>query len=361
MSISVGSSYLTASISNDRINEMLISHAPPHMTIWKKIIDFFFSTGEREALDCLFKLCNPTPDLTSCEIEDIFFRLKALCSPAYKEKFCHNHIDSSSTSRLHIRDENGDDFLYIEINGEVCNYNILGKLFIFEDNITPVFTQENETNIHGLSITHRKINSQPLFDNIAWMKDDFYHVSYGNNDFQLDFKTFYHNVINNITSVNKYNNFHLWREEEKETYLSSILNKEIDTQLSNKQINLSKKDKDDIFNHTKNKLGVYNLKLNSECAQSSIKHTVLTLMNKDESFYDFIKKTANDRNIKNVITTDIVNTLSNHIFEDMFMDEMSLPRDWIHVIRKSVSDSLDGNPARSSENGAAKVLSGHFK
>lgn len=347
MSISVGSSYLTASISNDRINEMLISHAPPHMTIWEKIKDFFFATGEREALDCLFKLCNPTPDLTSCEIEDIFFRLKALCSPAYKERFCHNHIDSSSTGRLHIKDESGSDFLYIDIDGEVCNYNILGKLFIFEYNMTPGFTQEHEKNIHGLSITHKKINPQPFFDNISWMKDNFYYVSYENNSFQLDFKVFYDDVFNYITSANKGNNFHLWREEEKETYISSIINKEIDTQLSNNQINLSKKDKEDTFNHSKNELDVYNLKLNIECAQSSIKHVVLTLINKNESFCEFIEKTANDRNIKNVITTDIVNALSNHIFEDIFMDEMSLPRDWIHVIRKSVSDSLDDKPARS--------------
>lgn len=42
MGISVGSSYLIASINNDIINEMLTSHAPPHMTIWGKIKDFFF-------------------------------------------------------------------------------------------------------------------------------------------------------------------------------------------------------------------------------------------------------------------------------------------------------------------------------
>ncbi|CNI72770.1 type III secrection system effector, WxxxE family [Yersinia pekkanenii] len=336
MGISIGSSYLTASISNDRINEMLITHAPPHMSIWGKIKDFFFATGEREALDYLFKLCNPTPDLTSSEIEDTFFRLKALCSPGYKERFCHNHIDSSSTGKLHIKDENGDDLLYIEMNGEVCNYNILGKLFVFEDNIKPWFTQEHETNINGLSITHKKIKSQSLVDNIVWMKNDFYHVSYESNNFQLDFKVFYDDVINYLTSVNKSNNFHLWREEEKETYISSIINKEIDTQVSNKHVNLSKKDKDDIFNRSGNNLGVYNLKLNSKCAQSSIKHMVLNLINKNESFYDFINKTATDRNIKNVITTDMVNALSNHIFEDMFMYEMSLPHDWIHVIRKSV-------------------------
>lgn len=100
----------------------------------------------------MFKLCNPTPDLTCCEIEDTFFRLKELCSPAYKERFCHNHIDSSSAGRLHIKDDNGNDLLYIEMNGEVCNYNILDKLFIFESDITLGVTQEHETNIHGLSV-----------------------------------------------------------------------------------------------------------------------------------------------------------------------------------------------------------------
>ncbi len=347
MGISVGDSYLTATISNDRINEMLITHTPPHMTIWGKIKDFFFATGEKEALDCLFKLCNPTPDLTSSEIEDTFFRLKALCSSGYKERFCHNHIDSSSTGKLHIKDESGDDLIYIEINGEVCNYNILGVMFIFDNNIMPWFTQELETNICGLSITHKKINSQPLIDNIVWMRNDFYHVSYENDNFQLNSRVFYDNVIGYITSVNKGDYFHLWREEEKETYISSILNKEIDTQVSNKQINLSRKDKDGIFERLHRELGVYNLRLNSKCAQSSIKHIVLTLINKNGSFHNFINKAATDRNIKNAITTDMVNAISNHIFENMFMDEMSLPHDWIHIIRKSVSDSLDDEPARS--------------
>ena len=340
MGISVGSSYFTASISNDRINEMFTSNMPPHMTLWGKIKHFFFATGEREALDCLFKLCNPTPYLTCSEIEDTFFRLKELCSPAYKERFCYNHIDSSSANRLHIKDDNGHDLLYIEMNGEEFNYSILNKLFIFENDITPVFTQEHETNINGLSITHKKINPQSLSNNIAWMKNDFYYLSYRNNNFNLNFEIFYDDTIKFITSVNKGNNFHLWREEEKETYISSIINKEIDIQFRNQPINLSKKDKDDVFNHIKNKLDVCNLKLNSKCAQSSITHTVLTLIYRNESFHDFLKKTANDMNIKNVIITDIVNVLSNHIFEYMFMDEMSLPRDWIHVIRKSVRGLL---------------------
>lgn len=310
MSISVGSSYLTSSISNDRINEMLISHAPPHMTIWGKIKDFFFATGEREALDCLFKLCNPTPDLTSREIVDIFFRLEALCSPVYKERFCNDHAGN----KLHIRDESGYDLIYIGMNGEVCNYNVLGKSFIFEYNLTPLSAQEHKTNVHGLFITHEKIDPQPLIiDDIVWLKNDFYHVSYEGNNFQLDFKVFYDDAINYITSVNKENEFRLWREEEKEAFISSTINKGIDTLVNNKQINLSEENKDDIFNHLNNELGLCNLKFNKKHAQSSIQNVVLALLNKNESFHDFIEKTTKDRNIKNVITTDIVNALSNHM------------------------------------------------
>ncbi|ARF52139.1 hypothetical protein DSJ_23000 (plasmid) [Pantoea stewartii subsp. stewartii DC283] len=321
---------------------MLISHTPPHMTIWEKIKDFFFTTGEREALDCLFELCNPTPDLTSSEIEDIFFRLKALCSPAYKERFCHNHFDSSYKGRLHIQDENGNDILYVEINREVCNYNILGKSFIFEKNITPGIVKDHETSIPDLSITHKKINSKKSFESIAWMKDNIYQLSYKNNNLELDFTVFYDDIFNHITSFNKGDHFYLWREEEKETYISSIINKEIDNQLSTKKINLSKNYyKDYIFNRLKNELGTYNVKLNSKSAQSSIKHAVLTSLMRNRSFNEFIRENANDMNIKNIITTDLVNALSNQIFEDMFIDEMSLPREWIYIIRKSVSDSLN--------------------
>jgi hypothetical protein len=339
MGLSVGNSLFTASISNDTINEMLITHSEPHMTIWEKIKDFFFATGETEALNCLFKLCNPEPNLTSSEVEGIFFRLKELVSDGYKERFCHNHIDSSSTGKLHIKDENGNDLLYIQMNGKVCNYTILGKTFIFENNIMPCSPQEHETSIDGLSIIFQEIEPQSPNDNLVWMKDSFYCLSYENNNFNLDFKAFYDDVINYITSIHKGNAFDEWREEEKKTYISAAINKEIDNQnqIFNKNINSPKIDKNDVFECVKNDLGISSLSLDSKCAQSSIKHCVLTLINNNESWRDFIKKSFTDSNSKNIINTDMVNALSNHIFKDLFMTEINLPYKWISIVRCSVN------------------------
>ncbi|KML23271.1 hypothetical protein VL10_12930 [Leclercia adecarboxylata] len=80
MRIIVGRSYFTAGINSDRINEML----PPLYDYMEKNKRLFFSTV-RDTLICLYNLCNPTPDLTSREVEDLYFHLKAL-SPPYADK-----------------------------------------------------------------------------------------------------------------------------------------------------------------------------------------------------------------------------------------------------------------------------------
>ncbi|MFP1927281.1 hypothetical protein ACLEE4_00825 [Lonsdalea quercina] len=348
MDITVGNSFLTASISSDRINEMLMDHTQPHLTLWERIKDFFCTTGQREALACLFKLCHPSPEMTSGEVESIFFRLKELASPGYKERFCHNHIDSSSTGKLHIKDENGKDFMCIDMSGELCNYTILGKTFIYDGKIMPGVPREYETNVEGLSITYRKMEPQPLTDSVIWMMGGLFCVSYENNSLKLNFNTVYEDVSNQIASAQKGEKFELWKEQEKETYISAFINKEIDNQVGHRKALFSTKSKDIIFNRIKEDLSGYKFQLNSVGAQSSIKYCVLTLIRKDESFYDFITKTSVDRNVKEIITTDLVNALSNEIFEDIFRDEMNLPDDWQHIIRSSVRDSirsyLEANP-----------------
>ncbi|HCC0890295.1 TPA: hypothetical protein M4K80_003882 [Salmonella enterica] len=340
MGLSVGTSYCTAIISNETINNILSSGAEPYMTIWEQIKDFFFGTGHKEALDCLYKLCNPTPDLKDTEIKGLFFRLKELASPGYQERFIHDFVEESSTGSLYLKDDDGDVLLYIEMTEGACNYTILGKTFIFNTREMPFSLQECETSTSDLSIIFQQSKSQSRTDSILWLKDHCYCVSYKDVSFNFDFKGFYQSALNFITAMQPGDNFTLWREEEKETYISATVNKTIDIQASNKQKRLSKEVKEGVFEHVKNNLGVGNLRLNSNCAQSSIKHCVLTLLNKDEHWNDFINKATTKREVKNSITTDMVNVVSNHIFEKMFGEEMKLPGEWNSKVRSLVRESM---------------------
>ncbi|EAW8082021.1 hypothetical protein ABVL22_003983 [Salmonella enterica] len=342
MGLTVGHSYLTATISRETINKMLSSGELPHMTIWECIKDFFFSTGQREALNCLHKLCNPTPDLKDTDVTSCFFRLKELASPGYQERFTHDFEESStgSTGSLYLKDSYGNVFLYIEMSEGSCNYTILGKTFIFNTSQMPHSQQECEISTPGLSIIFQESESQSSTDSILWLKDGCYLVSYESGEFNLDFNSFYQRVLNFITSVQKGDNFRLWQNEEKETYLSAMVNKAIDLHSGEKQVKLSKQVKEGVFEHVKNNLGVCDLRLNSACAQSSIKHCVLTLLNKDECWGSFINQTSTDGEVKKTITADMVSTVSNKIFENIFGAEMKLPEKWSCRVYSLVRDSI---------------------
>ncbi|EBC0458314.1 hypothetical protein CSO86_003914 [Salmonella enterica subsp. diarizonae] len=340
MGISVGHSYFTATISSETINKMFSSDELPHMTIWECIKDFFFDTGQREALNCLHKLCNPTPDLKDTDITSCFFRLKELASPGYQERFIHDFAEESSTGSLYLKDNYGDVFLYIEMSEGLCNYTILGKTFIFNTSQMPHSQQECETSTPNLSIIFQESESQSSSDSILWLKDGCYLASYGTGEFNLDFNEFYQSVLNFITSVQKGDNFRLWQNEEKETYISAMVNKAIDIHSGEKQVKLSKQVKEGVFEHVKNNLGVCDLRLNSSCAQSSIKHCVLTLLNKDKVWGSFINQTSTDGEVKKTITTDMVSIVSNQIFGKMFGDEMKLPEKWSSIVCSLVRDSI---------------------
>ncbi|MBA3112866.1 hypothetical protein CBX57_016045 [Salmonella enterica] len=343
MGINVGHSYCTATISSETINNMLSSGAPPQMTIWEHIKDFFFGTGQKEALSCLHKLCNPTPDLNDKEIRSCFFRLKELASPGYQERFIHDFSEESSTGSsgsLYLKDDNGDVLLYIDMNEGSCNYTILRRTFIFNTSQILHSQQKYETSTPDLSIIFQESESHSSSDSILWLKDGCYSVSYGADEFNLNFNCFYQNVLNFITSMQKGENFSLWQNQEQETYLSAMVNKAIDTYSDENQVKLSKQVKESVFNHVQNHFGVHDLRLNSACAQSSIKHSVLTMLNKDEGWGKFINQTTLDRAVKNGINTDMASVVSDQIFECMFGEKMGLPAGWSSKLCSLVKDSI---------------------
>ncbi|HCL5251682.1 TPA: hypothetical protein N2G30_001797 [Salmonella enterica] len=343
MGISVGHSYFTATISSETINNMLSSGERPHMTIWECIKDFFFDTGQKEALSCLHKLCNPAPGLNDKEIRTCFFRLKELASPGYQQRFIHDFSEESSTGNtgsLYLKDDSGDVCLYIDMNEGSCNYTILGKTFIFDTSKMPHSQQECETCTPDLSIIFQESESQSSSDSILFLKNGCYSVSYGVSKFSLDFNGLYQSVLDVITSMQQGDNFKLWQEEEQETYLSAMVNKAIDNYSGKKQVKLSKQVKDGVFEYVKDNFGVHDLRLNSVCAQSSLKQCVLTILNKHEEWGKFINQTTPDRAVKNGITIDMVTVVSNKIFENMFGEKMRLPANWSSRLCSLVKDSI---------------------
>lgn len=104
MSFSVGSGLLTAHISHHRLYDIKESSSPPEISLWEKIKHFFFSTHQKEALSCVYKLYHhESLNLSEQEIRDTFIRLKTLASPDCRNKFV---IDRSISEDIYkINDE----------------------------------------------------------------------------------------------------------------------------------------------------------------------------------------------------------------------------------------------------------------
>jgi len=67
--------------------------APPTLSIWEKIKEFFCRTHQTEAMACLHKLCHPDPSLTKIETKALFERLRELAYPGFEDYFSVNEAD----------------------------------------------------------------------------------------------------------------------------------------------------------------------------------------------------------------------------------------------------------------------------
>ncbi|WP_334473214.1 hypothetical protein [Arsenophonus sp. PmNCSU2021_1] len=115
MSISIGSGYFHTYISNEKINDILEKNTPPHMSLWEKIKDFFCSTHQAEAQECIYKLCHPPIGTTPDDVENIFKRLSELAHPKWEGNFL-NRVKYFEDNSFYIKDKNGDEILSIIID-----------------------------------------------------------------------------------------------------------------------------------------------------------------------------------------------------------------------------------------------------
>lgn len=126
MSFSVGSGYLSACISNDQINAILDSNTPPNISIWDKIKDFFFSTHQAEAQDCLYQICHPSAGTTPSDVNALFERLRELAHPGYADNIqCYWH----GMNHFCIMDKNGDEILSVIFSDDYTVTTGESKLF----------------------------------------------------------------------------------------------------------------------------------------------------------------------------------------------------------------------------------------
>ncbi|MGL9751236.1 MAG: hypothetical protein ACR5LC_08420 [Symbiopectobacterium sp.] len=58
--------------------------------------------------------------LTLEEVENVFFKLKELASPEYKDRFCNSHLYSSEDNCMHIQGDDGNTIPVIGEKGNKC-------------------------------------------------------------------------------------------------------------------------------------------------------------------------------------------------------------------------------------------------
>ncbi|EGA6600708.1 E3 ubiquitin--protein ligase [Salmonella enterica] len=116
----VGSGCRPATISNRRIYRIAWSDTPPEMSSWEKSKEFFCSTHQTEALECIRTICHPPAGTTR---EDVVSRFEQLRTLAYAG--CEENIHSGLHGENHfcILDEDNQEILSVTLD-DAGNYTV---------------------------------------------------------------------------------------------------------------------------------------------------------------------------------------------------------------------------------------------
>ncbi|EDU6453831.1 E3 ubiquitin--protein ligase [Salmonella enterica subsp. arizonae serovar 41:z4,z32:-] len=116
----VGSGCRPATISNRRIYRIAWSDTPPEMSSWEKSKEFFCSTHQTEALECIRTICHPPAGTTR---EDVVSRFEQLRTLAYAG--CEENIHSGLHGENHfcIMDEDNQEILSVTLD-DAGNYTV---------------------------------------------------------------------------------------------------------------------------------------------------------------------------------------------------------------------------------------------
>ncbi|EEB3414100.1 SPI-2 type III secretion system effector E3 ubiquitin transferase SspH2 [Salmonella enterica] len=120
MPFHIGSGCLPATISNRRIYRIAWSDTPPEMSSWEKMKEFFCSTHQTEALECIWTICHPPAGTTR---EDVVCRFELLRTLAYDGWEENIHSGLHGENYFCILDEDSQEMLSVTLD-DAGNYTV---------------------------------------------------------------------------------------------------------------------------------------------------------------------------------------------------------------------------------------------
>ncbi|EAA4232979.1 SPI-2 type III secretion system effector E3 ubiquitin transferase SspH2 [Salmonella enterica subsp. enterica serovar Uganda] len=120
MPFHIGSGCLPATISNRRIYRIAWSDTPPEMSSWEKMKEFFCSTHQTEALECIWAICHPPAGTTREDMINIFELLRTLAYAGWEESI---HSGQHGENYFCILDEDSQEILSVTLD-DAGNYTV---------------------------------------------------------------------------------------------------------------------------------------------------------------------------------------------------------------------------------------------
>ncbi|EEB5581869.1 TPA: E3 ubiquitin--protein ligase [Salmonella enterica] len=120
MPFHIGSGCLPATISNRRIYRIAWSDTPPEMSSWEKMKEFFCSTHQTEALECIWTICHPPAGTTREDVVSRFELLRTLAYAGWEESI---HSGQHGENYFCILDEDSQEILSVTLD-DAGNYTV---------------------------------------------------------------------------------------------------------------------------------------------------------------------------------------------------------------------------------------------
>ncbi|EAM5238460.1 SPI-2 type III secretion system effector E3 ubiquitin transferase SspH2, partial [Salmonella enterica] len=107
-------------ISNRRIYRIAWSDTPPEMSSWEKMKEFFCSTHQTEALECIWAICHPPAGTTREDMINRFELLRTLAYAGWEESI---HSGQHGENYFCILDEDSQEILSVTLD-DAGNYTV---------------------------------------------------------------------------------------------------------------------------------------------------------------------------------------------------------------------------------------------
>lgn len=96
------------------------SATPPEMSLWEKIKEFFCSTHQTEAQECIWTICHPSVGTTREDVVSRFEQIRMLAYAGYEESI---HSGRHGESHFCILDADNQEILSVTLD-DAGNYSV---------------------------------------------------------------------------------------------------------------------------------------------------------------------------------------------------------------------------------------------